>query len=417
LEKQKVQDFDYKLEQVDVKVAELRAIQDKCTAGIDALNQRLAAGDSDVQPLIDELDHLKDEIRKAQRKKSEIENELKDIQAECKDKENSVAKTKEGIVNETKKIENASAEIVRARKESLEKLKQRKLAGEEEEIAIVRELESLEQNISAIRDRLRVLENEFSVAKDQVSKGKDAIANLKRQETNRLSAFGPRMGNILKDIDECERAGNWRGAKPIGPFGLYVKLNDQKYRRVVESLLDPLLNSFAVDNDADYQRLQRILRNNETSIPVLKYQRKVDFDFSSGRPSSEFKTVLDILKIEDEVVMQQLIINSNIEKTVLVDTHSEGDRMSRNGLPPNVMGIYTIDCFQIGSRSGGLQTSAMRLYQGLPRLAKDIQSTLQEYQNNLKEKERILFDCGKLLDKCKSDDSELRNDLNQLEVT
>jgi hypothetical protein len=75
-------------------------------------------------------------------------------------------------------------------------------------------------------------------------------------------------------------------------------------------------------------------------------------------------------------VQQQLIINSSIEKTVLVSDASEGDDLVRGGYPDKVSAIYTPDCFQIGSKFGGLSTIAINVYKGSPRLTADLDSVL-----------------------------------------
>ena len=75
--------------------------------------------------------------------------------------------------------------------------------------------------------------------------------------------------------------------------------------------------------------------------------------------------------------MQQLIINSGIEKTVLVDNYEQGEALTRNSWPRNVRAVYTPDCFSVGSRNGGLSMTAMRQFRGASRITRDITSTIK----------------------------------------
>lgn len=45
------------------------------------------------------------------------------------------------------------------------------------------------------------------------------ISSLKKQKTEKLSAFGNSMHAVKRDIDAAESAGQWRGNKPVGPIG------------------------------------------------------------------------------------------------------------------------------------------------------------------------------------------------------
>lgn len=90
-------------------------------------------------------------------------------------------------------------------------------------------------------------------------------------------------------------------------------------------------------------------------------------------------------------MLHQLIINASIEKTVLVDNHEEGDRLTGGGRwPHNVSSVYTPDCYQIGSRTGGYASHSMSIYRGPPRLTQDIEGVLEEQNIILRQKQHDL---------------------------
>jgi hypothetical protein len=86
---------------------------------------------------------------------------------------------------------------------------------------------------------------------------------------------------------------------------------------------------------------------------------------------------LKFIKINNDIVLQQLIINASIEKTALVSSHEEGDHLTKGGYPTNVGAVYTPDCFQIGSKSGALSTASLRPYDGAPRLSADLDQVIK----------------------------------------
>lgn len=45
-------------------------------------------------------------------------------------------------------------------------------------------------------------------------------------------------------------------------IGIYVKLQDKKYRTVLETVLNKMLTAFAVENADDFKLLQHILKAN-----------------------------------------------------------------------------------------------------------------------------------------------------------
>ena len=92
---------------------------------------------------------------------------------------------------------------------------------------------------------------------------------------------------------------------------------------------------------------------------------------------------------------------------VVVDTHSEGEDITKYGYPENVGGVYTIKGFQVGSRDGGLSTSALKLYRGAPRISTNADERISEYQQELK---RITY----LLSQEESKLSDISTELNHL---
>jgi hypothetical protein len=79
-----------------------------------------------------------------------------------------------------------------------------------------------------------------------------------------------------------------------------------------------------------------------------------------------------------------LIINHNIEKTVLVQTRAEGDAITGRGFPQNVSAVFTPECRSMGSRGGGYAVTSLRPYHGHPLIVVDRDEFIK-YDNNSSE--------------------------------
>jgi chromosome segregation ATPase len=82
------------------------------------------------------------------------------------------------------------------------------------------------------------------------------IESLKSQSGSRLNAFGIRIDLVMREIDKAR----WVAGKPIGPLGMYVSLNDPRYKNVFHAVLGQTLCLFAVLGDADRATMMAILQ-------------------------------------------------------------------------------------------------------------------------------------------------------------
>lgn len=81
------------------------------------------------------------------------------------------------------------------------------------------------------------------------------INKCKEQEKNTLAPYGHDIKGVLQSISRMQ----WHGDVPIGPFGLYVKLKDQKWAPLLRAQLGKLMTSFACTDARDRLQLKKIL--------------------------------------------------------------------------------------------------------------------------------------------------------------
>lgn len=173
--------------------------------------------------------------------------------------------------------------------------------------------------------------------------------------------------------------------------GQFMKLEDQSFRLVIESHLNHVLNGFGVSCHEDSILLKSLMGRYRLRNTIYKYSVNKNFDFSKGQPSRNLRTMYDLLRFENEIVMQQAIVNGNVEKIVLVKDDQEGDDVLAQGFPHNAKKILTRKCYEIGQKSGsGMAAFAMPVYNGPPRLAVDNAAFLKEQRHDLNLRESEL---------------------------
>lgn len=246
------------------------------------------------------------------------------------------------------------------------------------------ELEAVSQ-MDEMRNQTEALQNEFTDLKRQkngwesnIQQSQQEINQIRASQSNRQAAFGNKMPEIIREIDRQQ----WN-EKPIGPLGRYVKLVDNKWSKVLESVLGGTLNAFACTNFQDRKKLLAILKRHGASSGVIQMGEKT-FDFSNGEPSSEFVTIDRVLRCESSEVRCILVNQSRSESSILVRDRQDADTIMRNH-PKNVTSCYVLNgLFQVG---GGVGSSTITLapYKGAPRLTTDFSEAHRIAEEHLKE--------------------------------
>ena len=192
---------------------------------------------------------------------------------------------------------NINSKILQQRITTYNELKSKVTDRLAEQDQILQTIENIEREESSVRAEVRESESRLNRAGQDVIRAKEMVDRMKNQGSDSISAFPPSTRDILKQIEMYERDRKWRGTTPIGPLGRFVKITDEKFTNVIESLLDQVLNGYAVDNDHDYQLLQKILHHFRVRAPVFKARFRKEFNFEAGRPDRSLTTAFDVLNV------------------------------------------------------------------------------------------------------------------------
>ncbi|KAH6637581.1 dna repair protein-like protein rad18 [Boeremia exigua] len=165
------------------------------------------------------------------------------------------------------------------------------------------------------------------------------IRNLQGNDRQWQSAY--QQPNKLRSLlDAIARENRFRDPKNvIGPLGRHVKLVEADWAYILEKSFGSALNAFAVTSKPDQTILAELMRRCGWQSPIFIGSTK-PIDTSRHEPNSSLLTWMRALKIDNDLVKNQFIINQGIEQTVLIENAGEGARFMESP-PPNVKMCFT----------------------------------------------------------------------------
>jgi structural maintenance of chromosomes protein 6 len=111
--------------------------------------------------------------------------------------------------------------------------------------------------VDAYRRELSIIEREFADVQQRTVEAEGRRDQLRDATKGKggPAIYGSWMPQVLGIIQNTR----WVGDKPVGPFGMHVKLKDRKWVKVLRVGIGNFLGGFAVTNHQDRVTLKKIL--------------------------------------------------------------------------------------------------------------------------------------------------------------
>ncbi|KAK4685679.1 structural maintenance of chromosomes protein 6, partial [Tremellales sp. Uapishka_1] len=338
---EKVDELTEKIDKIDESVAESKEQVEVLTGQITQVQEEVNKADESKKPLQAALETAKKKFDqgRTELRKLDIKDKKKEIRSQEADIE---ARTKAANIELDPRILELRRKID-GHDSTLRKL-HAELPVKEQAVVDKTEIhDKAEREVERLDRRL----GDVSTKLHEVNR---TIDDLEQTAKSKANAFGSRMDLVLNEIKNAR----WNHSPPLGPLGLYVKLEDHTYIKPVHALLGSLLCSFAVKHQADKRQLMAILqkcskqgyrpgnnRRGPPSIPVIYTHSGDRYDFSAGDMSRRATTVLSVLRIDNEEVLRILVDNARIEQTFLSPTQKSADvlatQFQREGIRNNIL--------------------------------------------------------------------------------
>ena len=173
--------------------------------------------------------------------------------------------------------------------------------------------------------------------RDKVLRAEGKLQNARSNQPKPYEGYPQNMDKLVKAIDNDTR---WR-TKPVGPMGKHVTLLKATWSSPIESTFGAALNGFVVTCKEDQTLLSEHMRRVNCAVGTF-IGDPTPLDTTGKEPEAGVDTILRVLRIENDLVRNQLIINHGIDQTVLIENlakareYISGTREAPHPPSPNV---------------------------------------------------------------------------------
>ncbi|KAL0823166.1 hypothetical protein Bca101_046843 [Brassica carinata] len=367
-----VYDVDRELKEQSEKLVKLRERVPTCQDKIDqklgeveSLREKLTNKKAQVTCLMDESTAVKREIECLRQSVKTATREKVALEEDHRHKCSNIQRIKDRVMRLERQIKDIDEMTMRStqaeQSEIEENLSQLKLEAEKAKALLL----SLKEEEKMVTEKASVIGKEIALIEDTIRDREKKqrsinthINDLKKHQTNKVSAFGgDRVITLLRAIERHHRKFKM---PPIGPVGAHVTLvNGNKWASAVEQALGNLLNAFIVTNHQDLITLRSCGKEaNYNNLKIIIY------DFSRPRltiprhmvPQTEHPTILSVLNSENHTVLNVLVDVMGVERQVLAESYEVGKTVAFERRLAHLKEVFTIDGYRMFSR-GPVQTT------------------------------------------------------------
>ncbi|KAI0414596.1 P-loop containing nucleoside triphosphate hydrolase protein [Xylaria grammica] len=303
------------LETIDSKIQQAEE-------GLETITQEDGQADEGVREVKERFEAAKQAVVALHAQERELHSSLDNWSKTVKKYEHSIRE-------EEQRVENMNGGIVTEKQEELDKARQDEARIEEVIVEHRAGLKTLEGEEQRALERMREPTGIIAQKRSEVQAAESNLRALNQTRKDPLDAFDHRVRQLLKLIEDDHGFAQ----KPIGPLGTYVQLVKTQWMPILDKFLGGSLNGFIVESKPDQVRLMNHMdRLRIQGCPVFIAKASLN---NLREPDAKFDTVLRVLKFGDKRVRDLMIINHQIEQTLLIENRAEAERVMFDGLPEN----------------------------------------------------------------------------------
>ncbi|KAF2144764.1 uncharacterized protein K452DRAFT_222905 [Aplosporella prunicola CBS 121167] len=394
-------------------------------SALETLERKIVEFDEGIEEKTREAEAKSEELEVAQRQKEEAETVVEEagvpagpVREDLQSKTATFNKNKEDLMNvmaqqraiksamqtDRKTLQNIENEIrdEKRRQEDanggehgdrLREIQDAKAKAEEAKVAY----QSHNHNYGALaraREETEAAMNEFQPtltrAREDMAKHERLLSELRQGQGRWMDAYDQKLPMLLKAIASETRFRH----RPVGPFGNHVRLLKPEWAPILERSFGAALNAFAVTNKQDESILRELMRRVGFQTPVLIGNRDA-LNTAPHEPDANLLTWMRVMKIDDDLVRNQMVINQSIDQTVLIEDFNEAQNFAHSDgqKPRNVKQVFAFNQDRRGggmrlgwTGAGGATLSPVMAWDRRPRMHADREAQIRAT-------ERLMGDC------------------------
>ncbi|RYP32684.1 hypothetical protein DL767_005086 [Monosporascus sp. MG133] len=311
---------------------------------IEEKTEELKKVDQVVQEAKQELERIREEEGEVKAMETEVHDKFndarklltdthtqeRDLHSNLQSASERVKEYERKIHEEEQRLEEINGGALTEKQKELEEAKQAEKDVQTAIDAHAADTSRLDNELASAENEERSAAGRLEQKKKEVSAAENRLRDLSQNRIDPFAGFDPKVPQLLKSIENDTGFSQ----KPIGPIGTLIQLTKPKWGGVIERYLGGNLSAFIVTSRSDQKRLQSHMDRlrMRSSPPILIAPRH---SISNLRePDSRFDTIMRVLKFDDVVVRDQLVILNQIEQIILIEKREEAEKIMFDGQPP-----------------------------------------------------------------------------------
>lgn len=321
------------------------------TTELEAHDARIAQANEEANTIKEERGTLETDLEEALRKFEHGKNDLQKLTIEERDAHSratratvDVKEIEQKIKDEEQRLKESHGDAHSEKLQALDaaRAKITQILNESEEAN--RRVPGLNEDSDKATKELSTIDAYITQKQREINGIKTRLRDLEQGQGSRYAGYEQPMQNLLRMIE----GDNGFERKPVGPIGAHVQVAKPIWSPMLEKMFGENLNAFVVTNKRDQQRLSGMMNRLRVSRSPILIGNPRPIDTTSNEPDQNFDTVLRILKIDDPLIRNQLIINNRIEKTILIQSQQEAEEVMMKSSPPRNVAA----CFHLLPKKG-----------------------------------------------------------------
>ena len=311
---QELRSREDELREREQEAADLEGTYDGSNAAFEAAQRSVEELKAVCQPLQEERDRLKERFADVKGQLLKLKQEQRDMTSEMKIAKARISDRERDIKSEQERIAGAEGPAHAARMEKLEKLK------EAAEKAVSKEAEhkpafvGLKQQFDEAFRAQEEAKEDVNSQKAGLREAEGRLQRLRRTDGRPLEGYKPGMERLVRAVDNETR---WR-QKPVGPMGIHVRLQQPRWAHLIERMFGGALDGFVVTNTEDQRLLSSVMKRNGFETPIFTGSPE-PISTDGHEPDEDVLTVMRALRIDNDLVRNQLVIQYFIDQTCLIE--------------------------------------------------------------------------------------------------
>lgn len=356
----------------------------RCAARYERAEQSRDAAALEIQQLNDAMEPKKQEKATIAEAFKGNKTELLQHQTQSRDNHSELTAAKRKVTNLKRQIQEELEKRANA-----DDGRHGQLAAEiqaaEDEVVQLRERqqahtgnrEQLQQAVLRAQDNAKRAYEPVSDLTNRIKAGERTLHDLTRSNGSWQDGFDTNLSALLREIEHGRRQ---FAVMPVGPIGRHVSLLEAAWSSVLEKCFGAALNGFIVTSIDDQRTLTKMFKKVKYSGQVYMLTKTGPIDTTGNEPPQNYMTWLRVLKFDNELARNQLIIAQAIDQTVLAPNQDEGAAIAMMGQAEahrrKIRQVFTLGRNGAGIRFGwtssGNQTQGpIERWSGRPRMQTD----------------------------------------------